>query len=93
MLPLRPSKKRKLRHTGPTEILFDPAAREDYLTGFHKRKLARVKAAQEIAKRKEREERLRERKAVSLCSGDLCPSGMDVHGAARAGRRVRGPNG
>ncbi|KAF2474768.1 terpenoid cyclases/Protein prenyltransferase [Lindgomyces ingoldianus] len=48
----------------PQEILFDPAAREEYLTGFHKRKLARAKHAQEEAAKKEKEERLRLRREL-----------------------------
>jgi len=57
-----PSKKRKTQTA--EEITFDATAREDYLTGFHKRKQARIKHAQEEAAKKEREERIRERKRV-----------------------------
>lgn len=58
-----PSKKRR---TNPAieEISFDFSAREDYLTGFHKRKVARAKQAQDEAKVKEREERIVTRKQV-----------------------------
>jgi hypothetical protein len=42
-----PSKKRKITVTAPEKIEFDPSAREEYLTGFHKRKVARQKFAQE----------------------------------------------
>ncbi|KAL1591591.1 hypothetical protein SLS60_011841 [Paraconiothyrium brasiliense] len=56
-----PSKKRK---TAVPEISFDPAAREEYLTGFHKRKLARQKLAEEENARKERAERLRFRAEI-----------------------------
>jgi hypothetical protein len=59
-----PSKKRKTSAT--EEVTFDPAAREEYLTGFHKRKQARIKYAQEQAAKKEREERILERKKVRL---------------------------
>ncbi|KAF1965792.1 hypothetical protein BU23DRAFT_18075 [Bimuria novae-zelandiae CBS 107.79] len=52
-----PSKKRKA--AAVTEISFDPQAREEYLTGFHKRKLARQKLAEEENARKERAEKLR----------------------------------
>jgi ribosomal RNA-processing protein 17 len=58
-----PSKKRKTAPT-PTEITFDVAAREEYLTGFHKRKQARIKHAQEESARKEKEEKLRMRREV-----------------------------
>jgi hypothetical protein len=59
-----PTKKRKIHVTAPEKIEFDPTAREEYLTGFHKRKVARQKfAADEIAK-KEKEEKLRFRREV-----------------------------
>lgn len=62
-----PTKRRKTEKTNrPDEIQFDSAARADYLSGFHKRKQARIKHAQEIAAKKEREERIRDRKEVSL---------------------------
>ncbi len=56
----------KRRRTGrrPEEIQFDSAARADYLTGFHKRKLARIKHAQEAAEKKERADKIKERKEV-----------------------------
>lgn len=59
-----PSKKRKPNPSAPEQIAFDPTAREEYLTGFHKRKLARIKHAQEEAAKKEKEERLRFRREV-----------------------------
>lgn len=48
----------------PAEITFDREARREYLTGFHKRKVARIKAAQDAAAAREKEERLRERREV-----------------------------
>ena len=62
-----PSKKRKLVST-IEEIAFDPSAREDYLTGFHKRKLQRIKHAKEEAAKREREEQLTARKIVSTAA-------------------------
>ena len=59
-----PPKRRKLT-SAIEEIAFDPSAREDYLTGFHKRKLQRVKHAKEEAAKREREEQLTARKIVS----------------------------
>lgn len=61
--PPLPKKRRK---PVPTieEIQFDASAREDYLTGFHKRKLQRIKNAREEAAKKEREERIEARKLV-----------------------------
>ena len=58
-----PPKKRKTTHS-IEEITFDGSARADYLSGFHKRKLARVKEAQTIAAKKERDEKIRIRKQV-----------------------------
>lgn len=59
-----PAKKRKKSATAVEEITFDPSAREDYLTGFHKRKVQRIKHAQEEAAKRERQERIVERKRV-----------------------------
>ncbi|KAF2645450.1 hypothetical protein P280DRAFT_389373 [Massarina eburnea CBS 473.64] len=53
-----PSKKRKAG-PAPEQITFDSAAREEYLTGFHKRKVARIKRGQEENAKKDREERIR----------------------------------
>lgn len=64
-VPLPPSKKRKVFHA-VEEVNFDFDARSDYLTGFRKRKLERIKKAQEIAAEKERQERIKLRKQVRL---------------------------
>ncbi|KAK4230370.1 nucleolar protein 12-domain-containing protein [Podospora fimiseda] len=58
-----PPKKRKIQHT-VEEVTWDKAAREEYLTGFHKRKLARKKHAQEINEEKERQARIAMRKQI-----------------------------
>lgn len=58
-----PPKKRKTVHA-IEEITFDKDARAEYLTGFRKRKQARIKHAQEIAEQKAREERIEIRKQV-----------------------------
>ena len=58
-----PSKKRKVT-SNIEEITFDFSAREDYLTGFHKRKLQRIKHAQEEAAKKEKELKIEARKQV-----------------------------
>lgn len=56
-------KKRKL--AAPVEeISFDTEARQQFLTGFRKRKLARVRHAQEVAAKRAREERIQDRKMV-----------------------------
>lgn len=62
VLPPLP-KKRKTEHK-IEEINFDFDKREDYLTGFHKRKVARAKQAQVEAEKKAREERTELRKTV-----------------------------
>jgi ribosomal RNA-processing protein 17 len=59
-----PNKKRKINVVVPEKIEFDFSAREEYLTGFHKRKVARQKFAQDEAAKKEKEEKLRFRKEV-----------------------------
>lgn len=46
------------------EITFDPEARQEYLTGFHKRKQQRIENARDAAAKREKEERVRERKQV-----------------------------
>ncbi|KAL2262917.1 hypothetical protein VTK26DRAFT_8966 [Humicola hyalothermophila] len=58
-----PPKKRKTEHA-IEEITFDKNARAEYLTGFHKRKQARIKHAQEVAEQKARQERLEMRKQI-----------------------------
>ena len=48
------------------EISFDNDARQEYLTGFHKRKQQRIKHAQEEAAKKAHQEKLDTRKQVRL---------------------------
>lgn len=57
-------KKRKLAEGQVEDLTFDPSARQEYLTGFHKRKQARIQTAREAAIKREKEERAKERKAV-----------------------------
>lgn len=59
-----PSKKRKATHA-VEEVTFDNSARQEYLTGFHKRKVQRQKHAQEEAANRAREEKIEFRKQVS----------------------------
>lgn len=63
LLGHQPSKKRKIEHK-IEEINFDTSSREEYLTGFHKRKVARAKQAQAEAAKKAKEERIVIRKQV-----------------------------
>ena len=64
MLP-PPSKRRKTEHK-IEEIQFDFSAREDYLTGFHKRKVQRSRAAALQREKEAKEERIKMRKQVCL---------------------------
>lgn len=54
----------KIKVTPTEKIDFDFSAREEYLTGFHKRKVARQKFAQEEIAKREKEEKLRFRREV-----------------------------
>ncbi|KKA28812.1 hypothetical protein TD95_002830 [Thielaviopsis punctulata] len=56
-----PKKKRK---STIEEIVFDRETRQEYLTGFHKRKLQRQKLAKEIAAKREKQEKLLFRKQL-----------------------------
>ena len=58
-----PSKKRKT-DSATAEIVFDPSLRSDYLTGFHRRKQARIKVAQEKAIARDRELKIKSRAEV-----------------------------
>ncbi|EEH18672.1 hypothetical protein PABG_07732 [Paracoccidioides brasiliensis Pb03] len=46
------------------EILFNPSARQVYLTGFHKRKVQRAKHAQENAEKRAKEEKREQRRRI-----------------------------
>lgn len=63
LVPPPPSKKRKTVHK-VEEVTFDRDARAEYLSGFRKRKQARIKHAQEVAEKKAREEKIEMRKQV-----------------------------
>lgn len=62
---MAPHAKRRKLTSAVEEITFDPVARHEFLTGFHKRKMQRIRQAQEYAQKKAREERRLERKKVS----------------------------
>ena len=64
ILPL-PNKKRK-NTSEVEEVNFDNDARQEYLTGFHKRKQQRIKNAQEAAAKRARQEKLDTRKQVRI---------------------------
>lgn len=61
-----PPRKQRKAASKIEEIAFDSSAREEYLSGFHKRKLQRIKHAKEEAAQRGREERLTARKIVRL---------------------------
>ena len=64
-----PKKRRKASHNAE-EIIFNVEERQDYLSGFHKRKVQRQKQAQTEAAKREREEKLAARKHVRIS----CPA-------------------
>lgn len=68
-----PPKKRKV--FAIEEISFDNSAREEYLTGFHKRKVQRQKHAQEEAAKTARAEKIEMRKQVCL---HFVPDGLAI---------------
>lgn len=61
---MAPQAKRRKLENAVEEISFDPDAREEFLTGFHKRKVQRIKLAQEHAEQRAREEKREGRKKV-----------------------------
>jgi len=58
--------KRRARKTQIAEIVFDDDARRDFLTGFHKRKLAKAEAARSKAKEREKQEHMEVLREVRL---------------------------
>ncbi len=63
---LPPAPKKRKRDSKIEEINFDFTQREEYLTGFHKRKVERIKRAQAENAKKEKEEKIQQRKEVSI---------------------------
>lgn len=61
---MAPPPRKRAKTKQVEEITFDDDARSEYLTGFHKRKQARIKLAQEQAAQREKEERIVQRKEV-----------------------------
>lgn len=62
--PIASAKKRRKSAPAIEEINFDTTARQEYLTGFHKRKQQRIKNAKEEAAKREREEKIVARKTL-----------------------------
>ena len=61
-----PPKKRRKVEPKIEEITFNVEERQDYLSGFHRRKLQRQKQAKAEAVKREREEKLAARKSVRI---------------------------
>ncbi|KAK4546229.1 hypothetical protein LTR36_002366 [Oleoguttula mirabilis] len=57
-------KRRKIDAKQVDEITFDPTARQEYLTGFHKRKVARKETAREQAIKRDKEEKVTQRQQI-----------------------------
>ena len=64
--PVAPPKKRRKVDHKSEEITFDLKEREDYLSGFHKRKVQRQKQARAEAVKREHQEKLAARKIVGV---------------------------
>lgn len=64
MAPAPKRRKLGVKSERVDELTFDPTARQDYLTGFHKRKQARIQTAREAAIKRDKEEKVKERKQV-----------------------------
>ena len=82
--------KRK-RYNQPEEITFNFDARQDYLTGFHKRKLDRIKHAQDVAAKKEKQSKLDMRRQVSggtIVSLDQITDLWTAKGGTKSGTRA-----
>jgi len=61
---LPPPNKKRRATSSVEEVAFDNDARQEYLTGFHKRKQQRIKHAQEQAAKRAREEKIEARKQM-----------------------------
>ena len=90
-------KRRKAPSTNVEEIRFDPEARQEYLSGFHKRKLQRIKHAQALAAKKQRAEKIEQRRKASLAlilgsierSLNCFPTWLEEGRAQRRGSKAR----
>jgi ribosomal RNA-processing protein 17 len=66
-------------------VVFDEAARKDYLTGFHKRKVERRKVAEEKRKTMEKEARREAKMEVRTAVGQSNRVTMERGSATAAG--------
>jgi ribosomal RNA-processing protein 17 len=68
-MPTNNDRKRKIHKTNAKAvdaISFDPEARQEYLSGFHKRKVQRAEHGRELAQRKMKEATVQARKEVRI---------------------------
>ncbi|KAJ3896828.1 nucleolar protein 12-domain-containing protein [Lentinula edodes] len=56
--------KKRAKRNQVQEVIFDDTARHDFLTGFHKRKLAKTEAAKKKALEREKQQRQEDRREV-----------------------------
>ncbi|KAF9066162.1 nucleolar protein 12-domain-containing protein [Rhodocollybia butyracea] len=56
------AEKKRAKRTAVKEVIFDDAARHEYLTGFHKRKVAKTEAARKKAIEREKQQRQEDRR-------------------------------
>lgn len=92
-----PAKRRKIdvirRQKPVEELTFSIDARQEYLTGFSKRKAARREQAREQAIKEAKEEKIRERKEVIEASQYLCMETEDTDmGIATGSKKSRPRN-
>lgn len=66
---MAPPPKRRRIVSAVEEVTYDPVARQEYLSGFRKRKQQRIKQAQQVAKEKERLQKIDDRRSVSGAHG------------------------
>jgi ribosomal RNA-processing protein 17 len=71
-MPRDNDRKRKIHKTNAKAveaISFDPEARQEYLSGFHKRKVQRAEHGRELAQKKLKEATVQARKEVRTYMG------------------------
>ena len=82
-------RKRKIHKTNAKavdSISFDFDSRQEYLTGFHKRKVQRAEHGRELAQRKEKEAVVQARKEVRISSRGSFSIGEQYTNIASANR-------
>lgn len=82
--------RKKLNKHGVDEVKFDPEARKEFLTGFHKRKLERKEKAKERQKEMERQERILERQRIREERKEMMEKNISQFNEAMKGIAVTG---